>query len=260
MLKGVLDCPDLPLNVSRSFLQNDKEIQKIPTHIIKKVADKLRGLFNTERENYETYWADIHPFVKYGCIRDEKFYDQVKDYVLVQDESDEFITLPDFLPAEDAENKKVYYATAKDRQKAVIEMYKEAGLKVGMFDTMIDPHFIQHLEMKNQGLRFVRVDSETPDELKDEVSLEQADKDIMMEAFRRATGKAELNVDFEALKDKATIATMKLDESMQRMQEMNMYGMDNMGFIKEQAKLTLNTSSDVVNKTIVQGKNKRAGR
>ena len=255
MLKGVLDCPDLPLNVGRSFLQNDKEVQKIPTHIVKKVADKLKSLAKTERENYENYWVDIHPFVKYGCIRDEAFAKQAEEYVLVKNQDDEYVTLPEFLPeVEEGKDKKVYYSTNVERQKAQIELYKEANIPVGIFDTMIDPHFIQHLEMKHQGLRFVRIDSETPEELKDEVTLSDGDKETLTKAFKRATGKENLNVEFEALKSKDTIAAMKLDENMQRMQESNMYGMGNMDFIKDQAKLVLNASSPVVEKILLKEK------
>ena len=255
MLKGVLDCPDLPLNVGRSFLQNDKEVQKIPAHIVKKVADKLKALFNTERENYETYWNDIHPFVKYGCIRDESFANQVENFVLIKNQDGEYVTLPEFLP-EVAEGKetKVYYSTNVERQKAQIELYKEANIPVGIFDTMIDPHFIQHLEMNHQGLRFVRIDSETPDELKEEVKLSDTDKESLKKAFARATGKEKLNVDFEALKSPHTIAAIKLDENMQRMQESNMFGMNNMDFIKDQAQLVLNTSSPVVEKILADEK------
>jgi len=251
MLKGVLDCPDLPLNVGRSFLQNDKEVQKIPTHIVKKVADKLKFLAKNDRENYETYWSDIHPFVKYGCIRDESFAKQAQEYVLVKNQDDEYVTLPEFLPeAQEGKEAKVYYSTNVERQKTQIDLYKEANLTVGIFDTMIDPHFIQHLEMKNQGLKFVRIDSETPDELKDEVTLAETDRETLVSAFKRATSKENLNVEFEALKSKNTIATLKLDENMQRMQNSNMFGMDNTDFIKDQAKLVLNTNSPVVEKIL----------
>ena len=255
MLKGVLDCPDLPLNVGRSFLQNDKEVQKIPTHIVKKVATKLKSLAKNERDNYETYWTDIHPFVKYGCIRDENFAKQAEEYVLVKNQDDEYVQLPEFLPqVEEGKEQKVYYSTNVERQKAQIELFKEANLTVGIFDTMIDPHFIQHLEMKNQGLRFVRIDSETPDELKDEVTLQDTDKEALTKAFKRATDKENLNVEFEALKSESSIATLKLDENMQRMQQSNMYGMGNMDFIKDQAKLVLNTSSKVVEKILEKEK------
>lgn len=253
MLKGVIDCPDLPLNVSRSFLQNDKETQKIPTHIVKKVADKLKSLAKKERENYETYWEDIHPFVKYGCIRDESFAKQVNDYVLVKNQEEKYITLPEFLPkATENKEQKIYYCTNVEQQRASLDQYKEANISVGIFDTMIDPHFIQHLEMKNTGLRFVRIDSETPDELKDEVSISDVDKETLTKCFKRATGKDQLKVDFEALKSKDTVATIKLDESMQRMQEMKMYGMDNNDFIKDQASLMLNTNSPVIQKILTQ--------
>jgi molecular chaperone HtpG len=259
MLKGVLDCPDLPLNVGRSFLQNDKEVQKIPAHIVKKVADKLKSLAKNDRENYETYWADIHPFVKYGCIRDEAFAKQAEEYVLVKNQNDEYVTLPEFLPeTEDGKETKVYYSTNIERQRAQLELYKEAGIKVGVFDTMIDPHFIQHLEMKNRGLRFVRIDSETPDELKDDLTLAETDKETLRSAFKRATSKENLNVEFEALKSKSTIAALKLDENMQRMQNSNMFGMDNMSFIKDQAKLVLNTNSPVVEKILENEKDGKA--
>lgn len=251
MLKGVLDCPDLPLNVGRSFLQNDKEVQKIPTHIVKKVADKLKSLAKNDRENYESYWTDIHPFVKYGCIRDENFAKQAQQYVLIKNQDDEYVTLPEFLPTvEEGKEAKVYYSTNVERQKTQLELYKEANLSVGIFDTMIDPHFIQHLEMKNQGLKFVRIDSETPDELKGEVTLADVDKETLVSAFKRATSKETLNVEFEALKSEHTIATIKLDENMQRMQNSNMFGMDNMDFIKDQAKLVLNTNNPVVEKIL----------
>lgn len=255
MLKGVLDCPDLPLNVGRSFLQNDKEVQKIPTHIVKKVADKLKSLAKNERENYEKYWVDIHPFVKYGCIRDENFAKQAQEYVLVKNQDDKYISLPEFLPEiVEGKEQKVYYSTNVERQRAQIALYKEANLSVGIFDTMIDPHFIQHLEMKNSGLRFVRIDSETPDELKDEVTLAETDKETLISVFRRAANKENLNIDFEALKSEHTIATLKLDENMQRMHESNMNSMGNMDFIKDQAKLVLNTNSSVIEKILLKEK------
>ena len=259
MLKGVLDCPDLPLNVGRSFLQNDKEVQKIPTHIVKKVADKLKALAKNERDNYEKYWTDIHPFVKYGCIRDENFAKQAEEYVLIKNQNDEYVTMPEFLPAvEDGKETKVYYSTNVERQRAQIELYKEASINVAVLDTMIDPHFIQHLEMKTPGLKFVRIDSETPDELKDEVNLAETDKEALINAFKRATSKENLNVEFEALKSKHTIAALKLDENMQRMQESNMFGMNNMDFIKDQAKLVLNTNSPVVEKILEKEKDEKS--
>ena len=165
LLRGVLDCPDLPLNVSRSFLQNDGYVKKLSAHITKKVADKLNALMNTERETYQTYWDDIHPFVKYGCLRDEKFYEAVKGSLLLKTTAGEYLTLDEYKSRNEGKaDKKVYYTTDAARQAASVKLYTDRGIDVAVMDSLIDISFMQHIENEGEDdkrLTFARVDADT---------------------------------------------------------------------------------------------------
>ena len=163
LLKGVIDCPDLPLNVSRSFLQNDGYVRKISYYITKKVADKLNSLMNTEREKYQTYWDDIHPFVKYGCIRDAKFHEAVKGSILFKTTAGEYLTLAEYRARNEGKTeKKVYYTTDAARQAASVALYTARNIDVVVMDSIIDISFMQHMEQQEDadGLTFARVDAD----------------------------------------------------------------------------------------------------
>ncbi|MDU6535017.1 MAG: molecular chaperone HtpG, partial [Intestinibacter bartlettii] len=168
LLKGVIDCPDLPLNVSRSFLQNDRDVSKISKHIVKKVADKLKSLCKNEREKYESFWDDIQVFIKYGCLKDEGFYDKIKEYILYKDLDGKYITLKDYLEyAKDKHENKVFYVVDKEQQSQYIKLFKEYDLNAVILDCTIDNNFITFLEYKESGVRFKRIDSDLSDVLKD---------------------------------------------------------------------------------------------
>ena len=232
LLKGVIDCPDLPLNVSRSFLQNDGYVKKLSAYITRKVADKLTGLFNTERENYQKYWEDIHPFVKYGCLRDSKFYDQVKETLLYKTTGGDYLTLKEYLSKNEGKiSKKVIYTSDPARQSASIAMYDAEGISVVIMDALIDLNFMGHIEMNcgESDLHFVRVDADsdtfrkvqTPE---DKVPTEEETK-AAEELFRKVTGDEELKVKLETLKDAATPAMLTQDEQGRRFNDMSkIYG------------------------------------
>ena len=240
LLKGVIDCPDLPLNVSRSALQNDGFVKKISDYITKKVADKLNAMCNVERESYEKYWEDIHPFIKYGCLRDEKFYDKVNQSLLFRDLNGKFITLKDlnempsvwekapYAKEEDPQVEKIHvaYVTDEKQQSQYIRMYQEAGMTAVVLPTRIDSPFITLLEQKNQKLKFARIDAEVENALKsEEGSVAQESIDALSAVFRKALGDETLAVSVENLKDEKTAAMITLSEESRRMQEMmKMYG------------------------------------
>ena len=225
LLKGVIDCPDLPLNVSRSFLQNDGYVTKVSNHIIKKVADKLTGLFKTEKEKYEKYWDDINPFVKYGCLRDEKFYDRVKDILLFKDIEGNYKTLKDF---ETEEVKEVYYVTDKDAQMQYIEILKQENITPMLLCDMIDNHFVSFLEYKISEIKFKRVDSFIGDSLKDNIESEEEIKTKITDTFKNIVGE-NINIEVSPLKSDDVTALFVLSEEERRMQEMSkMFG--NMAF------------------------------
>ncbi len=237
LLNGVIDCPDLPLNVSRSALQNDGFVKKISDYITKKVADKLNSLCKNERENYEKYWDDIHPFIKYGCVKDEKFYDRVKDSLLFKDLSAEYLTLPDLqaMPAEkDADGKEtitVAYVTDEVQQSQYIKMYRDAGMNAVILPSNIDVPFISLLEQKNENMKLERIDADVESQLKaGEEEVTQETTDALTEIFRKALDNEELNVKVENLKDEDTSSLLVFAEDSRRMQEMmKMYGMEDMG-------------------------------
>ena len=254
LLKGVIDCPDLPLNVSRSALQNDGFVKKISEYITKKVADKLTGMCKTDKESYEKYWDDISPFIKFGCLKDEKFCDRMNDYILFKDINDKYMTLPELLKEkeekeaeakdENAENKAdnadadkdtretIYYVTDKNQQGQYIRMFKESDMNAVILDHNIDTSFITQLEQRNQNYKFMRIDADVTDALKEDVSEEdmKSTLDTLTETFRTALGKENLDVKVEKLKDASISSMITLSEDGRRMQDMmkmyNMCGMD----------------------------------
>ncbi len=259
LLKGVIDCPDLPLNVSRSALQNDGFVKKISDYITKKVSDKLSGMCKTDRENYEKYWDDINPFIKFGCIKDEKFCERMMDYVLFKDIDGKYTTMKEYLgpdaeeekkeeteepqqtvePAEgeEAEEKEepkttIYYVTDEVQQSQYINMFREQKMNAVLLKHDIDNPFISHLEAKNEKVKFQRIDADVTDSMKEEVSEEELkeQKDALTELFRKALNNEKLEVKVEKLKNEHVSSMITLSEESRRMQEMmkmyNMYGMD----------------------------------
>ncbi|MBR5111684.1 MAG: molecular chaperone HtpG [Clostridia bacterium] len=230
LLKGVIDCPDLPLNVSRSFLQNDGYVKKLSAHITKKVADKLNGLFNTERKQYETYWDDIHPFVKYGCVRDSKFYDMVKGSLLFKTTKGEYLTLDEYRARNEGKaEKKVYYTTEQNRQAAAVALYTDKGIDVAVMDTLIDMNFMSFMEFGggNDGLQFARVDADVSGLTEESEEGKDIDQHQMETLFRNALNDQELTVKIEALSDRNLPVMLTEEEQVRRYKEMSaMYGQD----------------------------------
>ena len=258
LLKGVIDCPDLPLNVSRSALQNDGFVKKISEYITKKVADKLTGMCKTDRESYEKYWDDISPFIKYGCIKDSKFSDKMNDYILFKNIDGKYLTLKDCIEenrkpedetkteetVESTEEKKedgakdekepekttIFYVTDEVQQSQYINMFREAKKDAVILKHNIDSAFISHLEQKNQTIQFKRIDAELTEELRGEEATDEETSKTLTEVFRDALKNDKLEVKVENLKNEKVAAMMTLSEESRRMQDMmkmyNMYGMD----------------------------------
>lgn len=291
LLKGVIDCPDLPLNVSRSALQNDGFVKKIEEYITKKVADKLIGMCKTEKENYEKYWDDISPFIKFGCLKDTKFCDKMNDYILFKNLDDKYLTLPELLvkeeekaegetdasdtaAAEDAEvvnedgssatadadeeekdeRKIVYYVTDRLQQGQYINLFKEQGMDAVILDHNIDTSFISQLEQRNEHYKFMRIDADLTDSLKDETDAESLkdETDTLTELFRNTLNNEKLTVRVERLKNENISSILTLSEEGRRMQDMmKMYAMGGMGamdanmFAADQT-LTLNANNALV--------------
>ena len=250
LLKGVIDCPDLPLNVSRSFLQNDGYVKKISAHITKKVADKLCELYKKERESYERYWDDINMFIKYGCIRDEKFYEKVKDVMIYKDLDGKYITLPEYLEGKD--NKDVYYVSDEVQQAQYISLFKEQNMDAVILPAMIDNHFISFIEMKEEGVKFKRIDSNISDSLKgDEAADEEFDKNIT-EIFKKELNNDKLKTEVQSLKNEDVPAMMLLSEESRRMQEIyKSYGQQfagMSGMFNDDYTLVLNRNNKIVKK------------
>lgn len=245
LLKGVIDCPDIPLNVSRSFLQNDGEVAKISKHITKKVADKLSSMFKNDRESYEKYWEDIAPFIKFGCIKDEKFYEKVKDIILFKTISGEYKTFAD-CPKQD---NKIFYVTDENVQAQYIDMFKANDLDAVLLTHTIDTHFISFLEYKESGTKLVRIDSELGDALKsDEVSDDESNNKLK-EIFKTALENDKLEIQTEGLKAKETPAILLQNEYMRRMNDMNkLYGGLFGGSPDINKTLVVNTSNDIIKK------------
>ena len=290
LLKGVIDCPDLPLNVSRSALQNDGFVKKISEYITKKVADKLIGMFKTDKENYEKYWDDISPFIKFGCLKDTKFCDKMNDYILFKNLDDKYLTLPELLVKEEEkkedekkdeaevldadgnpiksenadaanenaeekdERKVIYYVTDKLQQGQYIKMFKEQNMDAVILDHNIDTSFISQLEQRNEHYKFMRIDADVTESLKDETSAEdlRAETDTLTDVFKKALNNDKLTVKVEKLKNADIASVITLSEEGRRMQDMmKMYAMNGMGgmdpnmFAADQT-LTLNANNELV--------------
>ncbi len=267
LLKGVIDCPDLPLNVSRSALQNDGFVKKISDYITKKVADKLTGMFKVDRENYEKYWDDIHPFIKYGCLKDSKFSDKVKSAVIYKNLEDKYISLeeylvpkakeedvvevdpdaPDKLEEEDKRSV-IYYITDPVQQATYIRLFKENGLDALLFDHAIDEPFITKLETEYKDYKFCRIDGAVDKALAEELSEEdaKADGEALAELFKKALSLEKLEVKVQKFKDDKVASLMTFAEENRRMNEMfKMYGMDT-DSLPNQATLVLNKGNRLV--------------
>ncbi len=286
LLKGVIDCPDLPLNVSRSALQNDGFVKKIEEYITKKVADKLIGMCKTEKESYEKYWDDISPFIKFGCLKDVKFCDKMNDYILFKNLDDKYLTLPELLVKEENaeendtetidadgnpientdasgsdsaeeekdERKIVYYVTDKNQQGQYIKLFKEQGMDAVILDHNIDTSFISQLEQRNEQYKFMRIDADLTESLKDETDADalKEDTDALTEIFKNALNNDKLTIKVEKLKNENISSIITLSEEGRRMQDMmKMYAMGGMGgmdpsmFAADQT-LTLNANNALV--------------
>ena len=276
VLKGVIDCPDLPLNVSRSALQNDGFVQKISEYISKKVADKLSGMCKTDKENYEKYWDDISPFIKFGCLKDEKFCEKMSDYVLFKNLDHKYMTLKECIeknggkaePEEktegenaeqsaekkEAEKTTIYYVTDEQQQSQYINMFKKEGLDAVILSHNIDSPFITQMEQKNEHIKFQRIDADLTDHFKEDVSEEEKEAfkektDSLVEIFRKALGNDKLEVKVEKMKDENVASMITLSEDSRRMQEMmKMYGMSGMdpSMFGTNATLILNANHPLV--------------
>ena len=248
MLKGALDCPDLPLNVSRSYLQNSGYVSKISAHIVKKVADKINALYNTEREKFNEYWKDIRVFVEYGCLRDRKFYDRVKNSLLLRLTSGELVSVNEYLEsAKEKHEGKIYYATDKIAQAQYISMFESEGIKVALVEGPLDFQFISMLEGENK-VKFLRIDSDLADALKGEES-ESFSDDSLAEIFKTVSGVENLKVEYSALKDESVPAILNISEETRRMNDMMRYYMQNgedMQMPLGEATLILNTKNSLI--------------
>ncbi len=274
LLKGVIDCPDLPLNVSRSALQNDGFVKKISDYITKKVADKLTGMCKTEREDYEKYWDDINPFIKFGCLKDDKFCEKMMDYLLFKDLDNKYQTIKDLVPEEEApevdvvenpdeaeadsgeekepEKTTIFYVTDEVQQSQYINMFKEEGKNAVILKHNIDSPFISHLEMKNEHVKFQRIDADLTEDFVETVSEEELKEttDSLTEIFRKALNNEKLDVKVEKIKNESISSMITLSEESRRMQEMmkmyNMYGMDPNMFGGGGETLVLNANNQLV--------------
>ncbi len=219
MLKGVLDCPELPLNVSRSYLQNSGYVAKISAHIVKKVADKLCSMFNLERENYEKLWEDLKTFVEYGCLRDRKFYDRVKSAIVYATTDNKYVTLDEYLEkAKEKHENTVYYTADVTAQAQYISMFAAEGIEVVVLDKMIDTQFINVVEQDNENVKFVRIDADVAGALKADGVAESNEK--LCDIFKEVSGNSELKVTFELLKNEKIPAILNISEETRRMEDM----------------------------------------
>ena len=254
LLKGVIDCPDLPLNVSRSALQNDGFVKKISDYITKKVADKLSGMCKTDRESYEKYWDDISPFIKYGFIRDQKFADKIKDFILFKNMDHKYETLSDMVPApaNDDDVTTLYYITDEVQQSQYINMFKEQDMDAVILNHNIDSAFITQIEQQNQHIKFKRIDADVEETLKETVDEKELEDitNALTDLFRNTLEKENLDVHVEKLKDEKISSIITLSEESRRMQDMmKMYampGMDPNMFGAPSETLTLNANNTLV--------------
>ena len=269
LLKGAIDCPDLPLNVSRSALQNDGFVKKISDYITKKVADKLSGMCKTDRENYEKYWDDIAPFIKFGCIKDEKFSEKMNDYILFKNLDGKYLTLKDCLEENKEKHENtVFYVTDEKEQSQYINMFKKEGLDAVILPHSIDSPFINHLEQKNEGLKFLRIDTDLNSNFKEEVKEDDEEfkksSESLTEIFKKALGNDKLEIKVEKLKDESISSMLTVSEESRRMQDMmkmyNMYGMDPSLFGGVGETLVLNANNKLVQYVLNHGEGENTGK
>lgn len=246
MLKGVLDCPELPLNVSRSYLQTNTYVSKISAHIAKKVADKLNALCNNEREQYARIWSDISPFIEYACMKDRKFYDRIKNSLLLTLTDGSVQTYEEYLSeAKEIHENKIYYATDKALQAQYISMFESQGIKVVLFDKPIDTQFSSIMEQYMTDVKFFRVDADIADSLKADGEISESE--ALKSLFSDILGE-KISLKFDALKDETVPAILNVSEESRRMEElMRMYGMDG-GAYPTESTLVLNTASPLIKK------------
>lgn len=246
-LRGVLDCPELPLNVSRSYLQNSGYVSKISAHIVKKVADKINSLFNTERESFEKMWDDLKPFVEYGCMRDKKFLDKVKDSVIYKKTDGSYVTLKEYTEKNTKEAGKVFYANDKVQQSRYISLLGEEDIDVLLLDAIIDSQFITHLEQENKDIKFVRCDSDIVTSLKSDT--DETENEVLRDLFKEAIAKENTEIAFTALKNVSTPAMITLDEQNRRFSDMmKLYRMSDIPMQDVPEKLVVNTNNALVEK------------
>ena len=253
LLKGVIDCPDLPLNVSRSALQNDGFVKKISEYITKKVGDKLSGMCKTDKENYEKYWDDINPFIKFGCLKDEKFAEKMNDYIIFKNLDGKYLTLKEYLEAgKEKHENTVFYVTDETEQSQYINMFKEEGLDAVLLTHNIDQPFITHLEAKNENIKFARIDAELSSSFKEDIPEDEL-KDLsekLTETFKKALNNDQLQIEVSKLKNPAISSMITMSEQDRRMQDMmkmyNMYGMDPSMFAGKGTTLVLNANNNLV--------------
>ncbi len=261
LLNGVIDCPDIPLNVSRSFLQNDRQVQKISKHIVKKVADKLTSLYKSDREKYEKCWEDISNFIKFGCIKDNDFYEKVKDIIIYKNIDGKFVSISDLLPQKAAESenadgegkqkdsetpspKTIYYVSDEEQQSQYIKLFKDEGLSAICCDNFIDPHFLSYLEYKAPDkIKFMRIDADIDGALKSE---DNGDDSVITDIFKNAIGSDKVTVKTEKLKNSEVPAIIVVDEYMRRYSEMGQfYGMSEGDLNKT---IIVNVASPIISK------------
>ncbi len=251
MLKGVLDCPELPLNVSRSYLQNNTYVSKVCAHIVKKVADKLNSLCNTAREEYEKVWNDIRTFVEYACMRDRKFYDRVKDSLLLELTNGSFVTPTAYLEAaKEKHENTVYYATDKALQAQYISMFESEGISVAVFDKQLDTQFVTMIESYGKDVKYLRIDADVAGALKGDGDV--TENPALSDLFIKVSGDDKLKVVFSPLKDQSIPLLLTVSEESRRMEEMmKLYAMSGMGMegsFPTEATLTVNTASPILSK------------
>ncbi len=283
LLKGVIDCPDLPLNVSRSALQNDGFVKKISEYITKKVADKLSGMCKTEKEEYEKYWDDISPFIKFGCLKDDKFCEKMTDYILFKNLDGKYMTLPECLEVkpidveddeenadvedsvdvaesaddatEESKEKVIYYVTDEQQQSQYINMFRQAKMDAVILNHNIDQPFVSQLEAKNEGIKFMRIDADLTDSFMSKTSKKaqeemKAQAEELQKIFKKALKKENITVKVEKLKNKKISSMITVSEEARRMQDMmRMYAMNGMGmgaFGNEGETLVLNANHPLV--------------
>lgn len=252
LLKGAIDCPDLPLNVSRSFLQNDRDVSRISKHIVKKVADKLNSIFNNDRDKFDEFWDDIHLFIKFGCLKDESFYEKIKDIIVFKNIEGKHITLKDYLDnAKEKHENKVFYVSNEEEQSQYIKLFKEYGLDAVILSSPIDNNFISFLEYKDGNVKFTRVDSDLSDVLKDKDAEENKENnEKIIELFKSVIGDKMKEYKVESLKNEKTPAMVLLSEYSRRMAEMQaQFGGIGMN-IPEEKSLVINGNNPIIKKLV----------